>query len=88
MRRLGRSTGGICQEHKRSRLGRLFRKGIVKDQPEHTPAGDIVGPDGYLVGLALAVPFYRDEALLRELVLRRAAVSFGKEACLGVGCCA
>lgn len=82
--RLGRRAGRICQEDKGGRLGRLLRKGIVEDEAEHAALGDIVGPDRDLVGLAFAVPCYRDEALLGQLVLSGAGISLSEEAGLGL----
>lgn len=57
---LGGGAGGICQDNKGRRLGRLLGECVVKDQAIHArlPRGNVVGPHGYLVRLALSKPFY------------------------------
>lgn len=65
-------TGRVGEENEGGRFGRLLGKGVVKDQAEHAAAGDIIGAHRDLVGLAFSVPFDGNEALLGELVLRRA----------------
>ena len=67
-------AGRVGEENEGGRLGGLLGKGVVKDQAEHAAAGDIIGAHRDLVGLALPVPFDRNEALLGELVLRCARV--------------
>lgn len=57
---LGGGAGGIRQDNKSRCLGRLLGECVVKDQAIHArlPQGNIVGPHGYLVRLALPKPFY------------------------------
>ena len=86
---LGRRPGGVDEEHEGRGLAGGLGEGVVEDEAEHAALAmaHIVDAHRDLVGLALAVPFQRYEALGGQLVLGGRGMVPAEGSRLGLGNC-